>query len=154
MTANDTIKTNIVIKSIQSLSMLKCSIACIWLRGREVTGSSHVYHLCIICHVLITYIDSFLQMKLCSDNLLHRQSRNSVAMTKGADQGSGTGVGKTGEGFKREGHGFETSQQQIFFLLLSLPITKRTKPLFFIYPQSPLRHLKVQKIPFIFTDRF
>ena len=92
MTANDTIKTNIVIKSIQSfslliqsLSLLKCSLACIWPRGREVTGASHVCRQCIICHVLITYIDSFLQNNVRSDTLLQRQSRNSVAMMKGAD---------------------------------------------------------------------
>ena len=85
MTANDTLKTNIVIKSIQSLSLLKCSIACKWPGGREVTGASHVCRQCIICHVQITYIDSFLQMNIRNDNLLQRQSRNSVAMMKGAD---------------------------------------------------------------------
>ena len=84
MTANDTIKTNIVIISIQSLSLFKCSIACIWPPDREVTGASHVCRQCIICHVLITYIDSFLQMNNRSDNLLQRQSINSVAMMKDA----------------------------------------------------------------------
>ena len=64
MTANDTIKTNIVIKSIQSLLMLNLFIVSISPRGREVTASSRVCHHCIIWHVLITYIDSFLQMNI------------------------------------------------------------------------------------------
>ena len=62
MTANDTIKTDIVIKSIQSLSILNFFIALIWPRGREVC--MYVCHHCIICHVLTTYIDIFLQMNI------------------------------------------------------------------------------------------
>ena len=45
-----------------------------------------------------------------------RQSINSVAMTKIADLGSGRGGWEEGEECEREGRGFETSQQQIFFL--------------------------------------
>ena len=117
MTANDNIRTKIVIKSIQSLSMLNFSIACIWPRGRELTGSSHVCHHCIICHVL-----------------LQRQPRKSVAMTKGADKGSGRGGCEEGGGMRT--CGFETSKQIFFFLLLlSFPITpQKPEPLFLSTP--------------------
>ena len=79
---------------------VKFSIACIWPRGREVTGSSHVCHHCIICHVLINNIASFLQMNIQSKNLLPRQPRNSVAMTKGADYGPGRGGWEEGGGMR------------------------------------------------------
>ena len=85
MTANDTIKTNVVIKSIQSLSLFKFSLQAYGRVTVAVTGASHVCRQCIICHVLLIYIDSFLQINICSDNLLQRYSRNSVAMMKGAD---------------------------------------------------------------------
>ena len=123
MTANDTIKTNKVIKSIQSWSLLKCSIACIWLRGGEVRGPSHVCRQCIICHVLITYIDSFLQMNIRNDNPLQK----AVKKLSGNDEGCGLGVWKRGEGCEREGRGSKPrSNKSFFFFFLYL----KTKPLF------------------------
>ena len=117
--------------------MLKCSIACIWPRGRGVTGSSHVCHHCIICHVLITYIDSFLQRNIRSDNFLQRQSRDSVVMTKGTDKGSGKGGWVEGEGCEREGRGFETLQLQFFSSFFSSFFTyypQKIKALFLSTP--------------------
>ena len=81
MTVNDTIKTDIVIKSIQSLSMLNFFIAFIRPRGREVTGSSHVCHHCIMSCTNNLY-RYFLTDE---DSHEQRQSINAVAMTKDAD---------------------------------------------------------------------
>ena len=86
-------------------------------------------------------------MKLCSDNLLHRQSRK----LSGNDEGCGTrgleqGLGRRDEGFKRKGHGFENlAATKSFFLLLSLPINKRTKPLFFYLPLVSFKTLEGTK---------
>ena len=76
--------------------MLNFFIACIWLRAREVTGSSHVCHHCILCHILTTYIDSFLQM----NNLMTKAVNKSVAMTKGANKGYGRGGWEEGGGMR------------------------------------------------------
>ena len=91
-----------------------------------------------ICHVLINYIASFLQMNIHSDNLLQRQPRNSVAMTKMRTRGLEEGVGKKGEGCEREGCGSNlaaTNLFSFFFLLLSLPTTpQKTNPSFLSTP--------------------
>ena len=90
-------------------------------------------------------------MNIHSDNLLQRQSRNAVAMTKGVDYGSGKGGWEEGDGCEREGRGFETSRHYVFLplslLITSYPKKKKKynhKPLFCIYPESPLRHCEVQ----------